>query len=298
MNTPRTRIALAGLPAVLTMMVVSATQLPTLGARGLLHPARRPVETRPPDSCREETFAGHEITLQGWNCRAQGRRRATLVYLHGVADNRTGSVGVIQRFVRRGFDVVAYDSRAHGGSGGEACTYGYFEKQDLRRVIETLESNPVVLLGISLGAAVALQHAADDRRVSAVVAAETFSDLRTVVAERAPTFFTAGLFDRALTLAEQRGRFRVDAVSPVAAARRITAPVLLIHGAADTDTLPSHSRRVFAALGGPKRLFIVPAAAHNGSLRPEVWAEIEQWLDDVLDGELRADDGAFAPEKR
>ena len=45
---------------------------------------------------------------------------------------------------------------------------------------EPLEPGPVVLVGASLGAAVALQTAAVDRRVSAVVAAETFSDLRTV----------------------------------------------------------------------------------------------------------------------
>jgi hypothetical protein len=48
------------------------------------------------------------------------------------------AVGVIQRFVPRGFDVVAYDSRAHGESDGDACTYGFFEKQDLRRVLDTV----------------------------------------------------------------------------------------------------------------------------------------------------------------
>jgi hypothetical protein len=60
-----------------------------------------------------------------------------------------------------------------------------------------------VLLGASLGAAVALQEAAEDPRVSAVVAAETFSDLRIVAAERAPFFFTRGIIGKALKLAEQ-----------------------------------------------------------------------------------------------
>jgi hypothetical protein len=32
--------------------------------------------------------------------------------------------------------VIAYDSRAHGESGGDACTYGFFEKEDLRRVLD------------------------------------------------------------------------------------------------------------------------------------------------------------------
>jgi dipeptidyl aminopeptidase/acylaminoacyl peptidase len=112
--------------------------------------------------------------------------------------------------------------------------------------------------------------------------AETFSDLRTVAAERARFFFTAGIIRRAFELAEQQGRFQADAVSPATAAARITAPVLLIHGAMDSDTPPGHSERVFAALRGPKRLILVPGARHNGSLRAEVWDEIARWIDTAL----------------
>jgi uncharacterized protein len=227
-------------------------------------------------------FAGAGVELKGWQCGAVGPHRGSLVYLHGVADNRTSGRGTITLFSARGFDVVAYDSRAHGESDGGACTYGYFEKQDLRRVIDTLAPGPVVLIGTSLGAAVALQEAADDARVSAVVAAETYSDLRTVAVERAPFFFTPDLLRRAFALAEQQARFHVDAVSPVIAAARIAVPVMLIHGDADTETPPAHSQRVFAALGGEKRLILVPGARHNGSLRGEVWDEIARWLDAVL----------------
>ena len=204
------------------------------------------------------------------------------MYLHGVADNRGSGAGVIERFGKRGFDVVAYDSRAHGESPGDACTYGFYEKQDLHRVLDGVADGPIVLLGTSLGAAVALQEAAGDPRVSAVIAAETFSDIRTVATERAPFFFTSGIIDRAFRLAEEQGRFGVDEVSPVKAAAAIRIPVLLIHGAADVETPPDHSRRVFAALAGPKRLILVPGAGHNGSLTREVWQEIERWLDDVL----------------
>lgn len=196
-------------------------------------------------------------------------------YLHGIADNRISATGPIWRFVKHGFDVVAYDSRAHGDSDGEACTYGFYEKQDLGRVLDTIATGPIVLLGTSLGAA-ALQHPAEDARVSAVVAAETFSDLRTVATERAPFFFSPDLIERSFQLAERHGHFRIDTVSPVAAAATITAPVLLIHGEKDSETPPDHSRRVFAALRGPKRLIIVPGAGHNGSLRADVWDEIER----------------------
>jgi hypothetical protein len=40
---------------------------------------------------------------------------------------------------------------------------------------------------------------------------------------------------------------------------------------------------VFAALREPKQLVLVPGATHNGSLRPEIWDQIERWIRDVLD---------------
>ena len=277
------RLPLLALAVFLAIGVgVAMSQLPALGAGGLLHPARHRVTQHPPDSCEDVAFAGAGVGLRGWRCHAPGPRRGTLVYLHGIADNRTSATSIIGRFGPRGFDVVAYDGRAHGESEGDACTYGFFEKQDLRRVLDTVEPGPVVLMGTSLGAAVALQAAAEDSRVSAVVAAETFSDLRAVATERAPFFFTRTTIARAFQLAEQQGHFPVDAVSPATAAAAITAPVLLIHGDSDTDTPPDHSKRVFARLTGPKRLILVPGAGHNQSLRADVWEEIERWIDTVL----------------
>jgi hypothetical protein len=40
---------------------------------------------------------------------------------------------------------------------------------------------------------------------------------------------------------------------------------------------------VLAALGGPKRLILLPGAGYNHSLSsPDVWAEIDHWIDDVV----------------
>jgi pimeloyl-ACP methyl ester carboxylesterase len=272
--------AAAGVSVVL--LAILWEQLPGIAAGGLLHPARRVTSQPLPAHCVDAQFAGAGVTLRGWTCRAASPRRGTIVYLHGIADNRGSAAGVVQRFLPRGFDVVAYDSRAHGDSEGDACTYGFFEKQDLRRVVDTLPAGPIVLIGTSLGAAVALQEAADDPRISAVVAAETFSDLRTVATERAPAILTNGTIDRAFALAQKQASFVVDDVHPQNAARRINVPVLLIHGAQDVETPSAHSERVYAALTGPKRLLLVPGAGHNGSLRADVWDQIGRWIDEVV----------------
>jgi len=264
--------------------VLAETQLPGAGAAALLHPSRRRLVAAQPPMCRDVAVTSETLQLRGWQCEAATLRRGTIVYLHGVADNRSSATGVIERFTPRGFDVFAYDSRAHGESDGGTCTYGFFEKNDLHRILDTVAPGPIVLIGSSLGGAVALQEAARDPRVTAVVAAESFSDLRTVATERAPAFFTAGIIAQAFRVAEQQGAFSVDDVSPVAAAADVRIPVLLIHGAADVDTPPDHSRRILAALKGPKRLILVPRAHHNESLTEESWTEVERWIDSVLNG--------------
>ena len=138
------------------------------------------------------------------------------------------------------------------------------------------------MLGTSLGAAVALQTAGMNSRINVVVAAETFSDLRTVASERAPFFFTSGTIDRAFTIAGRDGQFPVHEVSPLRAALRIKVPVLLIHGADDRATAPSHSQRVFEALRTRKRLILVPAAGHSQSLNNSVWGDVDSWIDGSL----------------
>jgi pimeloyl-ACP methyl ester carboxylesterase len=276
---------LVAVPAALLAIgaAVAAVQAPSIAAGALLHPSRNDEIPASPRGCLEQEFAGAGVTLRGWRCRPAGSRRGTLIYLHGVADNRGSSAGAIQRFTVRGLEVIAYDSRAHGKSDGEVCTYGFHEKADLRAVIDTLPTGPVILIGTSLGAGVALQEAAADRRVTGIVAAEVFSDLRTVIAERAPSFLPASIIESAVRVAEERGNFTIDAVSPARAAETIRVPVLLIHGDRDVDTNPAHAERVYDALAGPRRLLMVTAAGHNQSLSDgKAWTEIEGWVDAVL----------------
>lgn len=273
------KIAFTVVAVVGAAATLAACQLHAIGAGALLYPSKRPLRGQRPASCVEKTFRGHDVNLSGWHCSpGAGPSHGVVVYLHGIADNRSGAAGIARRFTSRGFDFIAYDSRAHGASEGEHCTYGYYEKLDLRRILDEVGAERAILIGHSLGAAVALQTAAIDSRVRAVVAAASFSDLRTIATERAPFIFTERSIAGALMRAERDGRFRVAEVSPVRAASAISAPVLLIHGEADRNTRPAHSSRIFEALRGPKTLIVVPGAGHNDVLNGGVWQQIESWI--------------------
>ena len=151
----------------------------------------------------------------------------------------------------------------------------------MRRVLDQAGVDRAIVIGHSLGGAVALQAAAIDSRIRAVVAASTFSDLRSIATERAPFVFSADLIEAAFARAQHDAQFVVNEVSPLLAAKTITVPAFILHGALDRGTPPTHSERVYDALNGPKRLLIVPNAGHNDLLSPGVWAQIEAWIDEL-----------------
>jgi hypothetical protein len=80
----RSRRWLAALAVVVGVMAIAAvvvwSQLPGIGAGGLLHPARRPMTAAAPPTCAESTFDGAGVTLRGWRCRApDDHPRGTIV---------------------------------------------------------------------------------------------------------------------------------------------------------------------------------------------------------------------------
>jgi uncharacterized protein len=259
-------------------MLVASCMPPGWAANALLHPPKRPV-TQVPTVKFEKVDLDVGIHLAGWMFRTEHNpRRGLLVYLHGLGDNRSSGISIAQHFNALGFDVLAYDSRAHGDSGGDACTYGFYEKADLSRAVDKLGGGPIVAFGVSLGAGIALQAAAEDPRIALVVAVAPISDLKTAATERAPFFASRANIDEAFRIAERQAAFRADDVNPAAAATRIHAPVMVIHGANDQETPPAHSERVYAALAGPKKLLLVPGADHNDALTADAWRQIDDWI--------------------
>ena len=53
-------------------------------------------------------------------------------------------------------------------------------------------------------------------------------------------------------------------LSPLAAAPRVTCPVLVIGGEADVFTPPAETRMLFDAFAGPKEMWLAPGLDHDG----------------------------------
>ncbi|MFZ6019143.1 MAG: alpha/beta hydrolase [Chloroflexota bacterium] len=216
--------------------------------------------------------------------------RRTVVLVHGITYTRLGCIKYLPLFRRRGFNVLIYDQRYHGLSGGGNCTFGFYERHDLRAVLDwALAQLPpggrVGTMGESLGAAVCLQHAAIDPRPAFVIADCPYADLNDLLALRLrrdvglPAFPFLPL---ASLIARLQAGFWFGKVSPLRAVPGLEMPVLLVHGQQDDYTPPQHSQRLYAAKRrGLCRLYLAPNAGHAESYwnnRAAYEAVLEQFL--------------------
>lgn len=270
------------IPSALVLVLWSAGTacLPaSVGARFIFETEHNPVRAAPPIPYEDVSFQSEGVVLRGWLFRTAATRRGTVVFLHGRNHNREDAIPIAVRLVPSGYDVLAYDSRAHGESTGKYSTFGYFEKHDLSRAIDYLGGIDVVVMGVSLGAAVALQAAAEDSRIAGVIAISSFTTLQQIVREQIPGIVPTPWVRGTLRNAEQLVGIRVDEVDTLRAARQIQVPVLLLHGVADNFIIPDHSIRIFEALAGPREVVLVEGARHNDVLEHKLaWNAVWTWL--------------------
>ena len=251
--------------------------------------------------------ASDGVMLRGWKVTAPQPNGSWVLLFHGVADNRIGVIGQSEFLLRAGYGVVMMDARAHGASEGPMATYGWLERNDTRAIIDALVSDPSVYrakpltlapsssvnssasfasstsaasafhlfaLGESMGAGIALQSAAADQRIEAVVAEASFANLREATYDYAglrkypwlgKTFF-APFSWTLLYRGESLAGFHADEVSPEKSVAARAFPVLLICDEKDVALPCRHTERIFAAARGLKQLWVVPGAYHTAAL--------------------------------
>lgn len=274
---------------ILIVIVVTAAGIvgQALGS-GVLHPANlNPKRNSQAEAMLLRTGASKEdfwvraqdgIQLRGWKVRAQTPNGNWILLFHGVSDNRTGVLGHAELLLRHGYSIVMMDARAHGESGGTMATYGWKERYDTVAIANALYSNEKVdhlgALGVSMGAAIALQSAAVETRIEGVVAEDPFANLREVSYDYAglelSPLLGKTLFRLATILAMQgmakAGGFSPNDVSPEKAVAARSFPILLICGTRDHRIPCRHAERIYRASRGERELWVVAGAGHAAAL--------------------------------
>lgn len=108
--------------------------------------------------------------------------RGTVVLLHGYGLSQVTMAPWALRLAQEGWRTVLVDLRGHGRSSGKRIFYGVREADDLRQLADELTrqgqlTEPLVALGDSYGAALALRWQTRDPRVRSSVAMAPYAEL-------------------------------------------------------------------------------------------------------------------------
>ncbi|TMA08819.1 MAG: alpha/beta fold hydrolase [Deltaproteobacteria bacterium] len=177
------------------------------------------------------------MTLRGWFIpQEQAPTVKTIIALHGYPADK-GNILPAIAFLSQRYNLLLFDFRYLGESGGSHSTVGAEETRDLRSAIAYLRSRGVEEVGVwgfSLGGAVALMTAPHTSEIKAVVSESSYAQLDLMVPAlyaipvlRYPLGWLTALWARIFLGVDLKN------VSPKDSARNLKIPVLIVHSRGD-----------------------------------------------------------------
>lgn len=247
------------------------------------------------EDCEFRTSDG--LTLRGSYFRTTAaERRGVIIFGHELNGDRWNAEPYVQELIPAGFDVLTFDFRNHGTSDAAPNTtlrpwITPADAADMRAALDYVTARPdadprgVGILGISRGAGSAICAVAGDPRVRCLFTDGAYPThathlifLRRYIDIYIPypwTMLTSRLPDwvyRAFLAAARWWWGRKNGYTFLkveSAARDLRVPVLMVHGGRDTMIPEAAAKALRKCISAPSKLWVVPAAKHNGALAAE-----------------------------
>lgn len=204
----------------------------------------------------------------------------TIIFLHGFTESCSVGLNYLELYQEAGFNILLVDSRAHGESGGNTVTWGAYEKYDINQWVDWVQgrflNGRIGIHGVSMGAVNALLHAElneTNKQVDFYIADSAYSDFETLLIEKTAeelelrdTVLVKILLQYANIIAYCKSGFTFYQSSPIQVVKKVTTPVLYIHGEKDKLVSTSMAEELYNATKGDKKIYIFPRAGHASSI--------------------------------
>jgi fermentation-respiration switch protein FrsA (DUF1100 family) len=208
-------------------------------------------------------------TLVNWYAPAR-TGLPTILFFHGNGGEIADRPERFAAYQAQGFGIFYLSYRGYGASTGSPSEQGLLA--DARAACDWLTGKGVaaddlVLVGESLGSGVAVQIAAE-RKVAAMALEAPFTSAADVA---------AGIYWYLPVSLLMKDQFRsADVIG------KVTIPLLIIYGDADTIVPPGQSLRLFEMANEPKEIAALAGAGHDLIAEPIVWAREMEFFTRML----------------
>ncbi len=223
--------------------------------------------------CEDVYITSHDgLKLHG-RYYAVADNAPVIIVFHGYRSAALrDSAGGFTLGLKLGYNVLAVDQRAHGKSEGRVISFGIRERYDCLKWVEYAsrrlgKDTPVILCGISMGAATVLMSASLNlpENVRGIMADCPYSTPSAIIRKVCkdvgypPTLSYPFLWLGSLIF----GGFRLDSCDAVSAVKHTSLPILLIHGGDDRFVPCEMSGQIYENCKDHAQLHIFPDAGHG-----------------------------------
>ena len=219
--------------------------------------------------------------LKGSNKKAKG----TIIHFHGNAQNMTAHYQFVKWLPSKGYNLFLFDYRGYGRSEGKAQRAGIYEDCMAAltwvRAKEGIDKDKLIVLGQSLGGALAIRTVADHPEfgVKAVIADSPFASYRRIVRDKVGSISLLKWIKWPLSfLLATDGYSAVDVVD-----RLSPVPLLIIHGTDDRAVPFHHGKLLYETAKEPKVFWKIEKGRHIDVLQPHRF-KYRQMIIDFLKG--------------
>jgi len=221
----------------------------------------------------------------------QDKTKPVIIGFHGYRGTPSRDLsGGAAYYLDHGYNLLLPEQRAHCGSEGGMITYGVKERYDCLAWAGYAagrfgRSVPIILTGISMGAATVLMASALPLpgNVRGIIADSPYTSpaeiIRKVIRDR--KYPVAPIFSAACAVARLKGGFGLFDANAADAVKKATVPILLIHGD-DDRFVPWEMSRKIADSAPDKVEFVTFEGAGHGLSYLTDKEKYEKLLDDFL----------------
>lgn len=186
--------------------------------------------------------------------------KAVVIYLTGIRQpSVTYYYGHSKWLLRQGYASMLLEVRGHGRSDGDRVCLGYEEVEDVRAAVAYLRAQerysgvPIVLHGVSMGGAIAINAFGELREVDGLIAMSAYSSFTDVLQDTLRGYGVPDWLGKALRPGSKlalRLEFGAEnmQMEPVSQVKKIgSRSALFVAAAGDAEVPPENMRRLLDA---------------------------------------------------
>ena len=166
-----------------------------------------------------------------------------VIYLHGNSSSRIEGFRNAPELLKNNINIVMFDFAGCGLSEGEYISLGWYEKDDVKLIIDFVEKLPgggfIGLWGRSMGAATTMFYAHSDPRIKAICMDSPFGDFKLLAKElclryiNLPNFVLNTTMNFVKNTVKEKCGLDIEKLQPQLYANKTKTPAFFLHAVGD-----------------------------------------------------------------